>query len=172
MVISIHAPAWGATTKLSRFKQRVKFQSTHPRGVRPGRRRLSFYSGIFQSTHPRGVRRVHAIFNQVHVLISIHAPAWGATIQCRCSKVYTCYFNPRTRVGCDFNVQLFQGGDFYFNPRTRVGCDRYIGTMSLARRSFQSTHPRGVRRSDVAVVKAGLNVFQSTHPRGVRRFCR
>lgn len=28
-----------------------------------------------------------------------------------------------SRVGCDFNVQLFQGGDFYFNPRTRVGCD-------------------------------------------------
>ena len=33
----------------------------------------------FQSTHPRGVRR-DAGFTGVHsILVSIHAPAWGAT---------------------------------------------------------------------------------------------
>ena len=33
--------------------------------------------------------------------ISIHAPAWGATIQTGHGITLRSYFNPRTRVGCD-----------------------------------------------------------------------
>ena len=33
----------------------------------------------FQSTHPHGVRRVAVLVNLAQVVISIHAPAWGAT---------------------------------------------------------------------------------------------
>ena len=33
--------------------------------------------------------------------ISIHAPAWGATIWRPIAFPSSCYFNPRTRVGCD-----------------------------------------------------------------------
>ena len=57
-VVSIHAPARGATSNSpSASRTRMKFQSTHPRGVRL---RL-----------PRGPGR--------GVLVSIHAPARGAT---------------------------------------------------------------------------------------------
>jgi hypothetical protein len=33
--------------------------------------------------------------------ISIHAPAWGATLIVTSKKTHFEYFNPRTRVGCD-----------------------------------------------------------------------
>ncbi len=59
IVVSIHAPAWGATFyKGSLSATYDAFQSTHPRGVRPGIRRLTLCH------HP----------------VSIHAPAWGATV--------------------------------------------------------------------------------------------
>ena len=54
--VSIHAPAWGATSCGSSLMLARLFQSTHPRGVRH-----SLVAGVaglvqFQSTHPRGVR--------------------------------------------------------------------------------------------------------------------
>ncbi len=76
--ISIHAPTWGAT--VAEFGQRlvlkdfnprthvgcdllylcgrktVRFQSTHPRGVRQHFRNKTVSIVTFQSTHPRGVR--------------------------------------------------------------------------------------------------------------------
>ena len=33
----------------------------------------------FQSTHPRGVRRTVAVCIAFELLVSIHAPTWGAT---------------------------------------------------------------------------------------------
>ena len=33
--VSIHAPTWGATLRLVRYKLVLMFQSTHPHGVRP-----------------------------------------------------------------------------------------------------------------------------------------
>ena len=56
------------------------FQSTHPHGVRPARgsrtcRRFQF----FQSTHPHGVRQPERYRDVVHKVLSIHAPARGAT---------------------------------------------------------------------------------------------
>ena len=57
-LVSIHAPAWGATRRLTVPKLTDKqFQSTHPRGVRPAAQRWA-----------AGMEAV-----------SIHAPAWGAT---------------------------------------------------------------------------------------------
>ena len=56
--ISIHAPAWGATTGCivwSRF-------------------------GSFQSTPPHGERQEVSIGNSAVAIISIHAPTWGATL--------------------------------------------------------------------------------------------
>ena len=56
-------------------------------------------------------------------LVSIHAPAWGATpYPLRYLSRQKC-FNPRTRVGCDnANESPFRLMKC-FNPRTRVGCD-------------------------------------------------
>ena len=123
--VSIHAPAWGATSQSFSFSlSAMRFQSTHPRGVRP-------------DVCHRGKKRN---------FVSIHAPAWGATRRAAniCSPMVG--FNPRTRVGCDtvrkgasFSTNKFQSTHprgvrlvhelhrkhvvGRFNPRTRVGCD-------------------------------------------------
>ena len=55
--VSIHAPAWGATSVGRRMVVTTWFQSTHPHGVRLSR--------LPQKEEKYGV--------------SIHAPAWGAT---------------------------------------------------------------------------------------------
>ena len=56
----------------------------------------------FQSTHPRGVRLVYTVLSDLLTVVSIHAPAWGAT-KAGLASVLCCSlcFNPRTRVGCD-----------------------------------------------------------------------
>ena len=80
MLVSIHAPAWGATLVL----------------------RLAIHKGQgFQSTHPRGVRQTRATESALSELVSIHAPAWGATGPSLQQSAVLQSFNPRTRVGCD-----------------------------------------------------------------------
>ncbi len=101
ILVSIHAPTWGATKEVSALRRLIEFQSTHPRGVRllstsyrPRCRSfnprthvgcdrkaesLSYDRQLFQSTHPRGVRLstpTNPTFSQG---VSIHAPTWGAT---------------------------------------------------------------------------------------------
>ncbi len=77
-------------------------------------------------------------------VISIHAPAWGATmhggghdgghqfqsthprgvrLMYYTQRMEGLNFNPRTRVGCDKFTRRSTRIDLYFNPRTRVGCD-------------------------------------------------
>ena len=56
-----------------------KFQSTHPRGVRPTPIAAGKSRTMFQSTHPRGVRLVSRLFVPNVIIVSIHAPARGAT---------------------------------------------------------------------------------------------
>ncbi len=54
--VSIHAHAGGRLTNFDIFRGRVKFQSTHPRGVRQNITSYLKNTKEFQSTHPRGVR--------------------------------------------------------------------------------------------------------------------
>ena len=190
-VVSIHAPAWGATRKtvsdgalLTRFNPRTRvgcdaiqphntyqhhqFQSTHPRGVRLIALNNATQTQVFQSTHPRGVRRV--------------SPCAGR-------PPGPC-FNPRTRVGCDLirfmrrmGFIVFQSthprgvrpaphagapqGRRCFNPRTRVGCDTGAFGRAAPGAGF---NPRTRVGCDGLFrrVSFGTNGFQSTHPRGVR----
>ena len=122
--VSIHVPAWGATTEFLAMRLPTMFQSTFPRGERHtanhgclfwemfqstlprGERRLEiliaeknrkfqstlprgerqqFVSGnygvsLFQSTLPRGERPQRAQCGHAIWHVSIHAPAWGATL--------------------------------------------------------------------------------------------
>ena len=168
-LVSIHAPAWGATPYSALMVgSTAAFQSTHPRGVRRGRHGRRFLpaarfnprtrvgcdesraetdvlAGQFQSTHPRGVRPARACAVCPRGAVSIHAPAWGATIRLRAHCLVSIGFNPRTRVGCD-SARCRAGWTAWvsihapawgatpgccrgrarsgsFNPRTRVGCD-------------------------------------------------
>ena len=80
--ISIHAPTRGATTVTAMWTDAAKFQSTLPRGERPG---LCFAQKLwqkFQSTLPRGERRGSNFHIDASSLISIHAPTRGATKFC------------------------------------------------------------------------------------------
>ena len=80
-----------------------RFQSTHPRRVRPKKiDELLKLQKEFQSTHPYRVRLSNGIFGRGRKAISIHAPVRGATCNFRyCSKSHT-YFNPRTRGGATY----------------------------------------------------------------------
>ena len=77
--------------------------------------------------------------NNEDVQVSIHAPTWGAT-----------------SVFAD-EACIVLG----FNPRTHVGCDLQVLVVSLLFFVFQSTHPRGVRRS--ATVASAGEIVVSIH---------
>jgi len=78
--VSIHAPLRGATaTALGLSWSTVRFQSTHPCGVRP--HLLIHYYTSFE--------------------VSIHAPLRGATLLYCVGPVISVSFNPRTPAGCD-----------------------------------------------------------------------
>ena len=80
--ISIHAPAWGATAAHEGNASHHRFQSTRPRGARLDAMAKGLTAGA----------------------ISIHAPAWGATQSPAPSRVRATHFNPRARVGRDVEL--------------------------------------------------------------------
>ena len=98
--VSIHAPAWGATDVHQAIASLRGFQSTHPHGVRRGFCLAHSKCCQFQSTHPHGVRLCRFIHQTYLVMVSIHAPAWGATVNIG-DDTDGGGFNPRTRMGCD-----------------------------------------------------------------------
>ena len=157
-MVSIHAPARGATKVVITIKIVIVFQSTHPHGVRLRDRGIQSRSELFQSTHPHGVRHqlnIHdydkECFNprtrtgcdlalprtEVESQnVSIHAPARGATYEVQKYLYIESCFNPRTRTGCD---RIFITETLIvrcFNPRTRTGCDGFHEQTLLISRSF------------------------------------
>ena len=94
----------------------------------------------------RGATNLHSQSNNA-VFISIHAPARGATGYNRCD--------------------LYPASDF--NPRSREGSDDFILSMADLLYLFQSTLPRG-ERLPLAFPCQRLTRFQSTLPRGERRY--
>ena len=143
------------------------FQSTHPRGVRRWFSTKYYASVMFQSTHPRGVRLFHSVVPKSTSGVSIHAPAWGATISMlrrglfrrvsihapawgatkRANTHWICFMFQSTHPrGVRQHSRAFFMPGRCFNPRTRVGCDLRLYTECISCRMFQSTHPRGVRR--------------------------
>ena len=86
--ISIHAPQWGATSPSSRVTLRTSnFNPRTPVGCDGGYWRVHMDNDLFQSTHPSGVRPYLAIICVALIVISIHAPQWGATLRCSLSSV-------------------------------------------------------------------------------------
>ena len=79
--------------------------------------------------------------------ISIHAPAWGATYRRTSRTLDGLNFNPRARVGRDAGASLAVGRGKDFNPRARVGRDAGKERSTMAQIEFQSTRPRGARRA-------------------------
>ena len=166
-----------------------KFQSTHPHGVRLWSRRQIERIIRFQSTHPHGVRHGGICNSRNAFQISIHAPAWGATNRIKSPVLGSKNFNPRTRMGCDwqdgeliaeaknFNPRTRMGCDasrrhcrlyrWHFNPRTRMGCD--VAQMEWDALSPDiSIHAPAWGATGMPMILIRLASFQSTHPHGVR----
>jgi|GEM_PF-1314309 len=170
MLVSIHAPARGATI-FAKFFDTVILVSIHApaRGAT-----LICICGIAEvhvSIHaPARGATYTTLKNIIMNTVSIHAPARGATksiIQRQSPTVFQSTHPHGVRQGiwsCYIPVKCF-------NPRTRTGCDTIHPGASAIDMMFQSTHPHGVRLSSIISVSA-LSTFQSTHPHGVRLLSR
>ncbi len=144
-LISIHAPQWGATSRLCETRNASGFQSTHPSGVRlPPESSHPRQPTRFQSTHPSGVRPLRVVIILVRMLFQSTHPSGVRPSGSVCPRRPP-YFNPRTPVGCDLPVVGQASTCRYFNPRTPVGCDSFVVAHAPDQAQFQSTHPSGVR---------------------------
>ena len=128
----------------------LRFQSTHPRGVRLDSEFCATSPIYFNPRTHVGCDRKREDLRKWYI-ISIHAPTWGATSLPSRPRTCLTNFNPRTHVGCDSSSIISDFSKHYFNPRTHVGCDFGDVPESLRKLIFQSTHPRGVRPSHGSV---------------------
>ena len=105
LVISIHAPQWGATADQPRLKRMAVISIHAPQW---GATCLSdgHVADLIISIHAPQWGATEAFDKLTPELeISIHAPQWGAT-HSACLRSCTSYhFNPRTPVGCDTTVE-------------------------------------------------------------------
>ena len=139
-IISIHAPARGATRKrVWLWRGGRIFQSTLPRGERLRCRLEICRPSSFQSTLPRGERR---------------SPGEPPTLS-------SAYFNPRSREGSDVGSCRLWSTDHKFQSTLPRGERHKIFKAKLSSDIFQSTLPRGERLDQSASVSTFL-LFQST----------
>ncbi len=124
--------------------------------------------GEFQSTPPRGGRPGKGQVGPRPVFVSIHAPARGATPPRQRSWDHRQGFNPRPRAGGDSSwvgpVTVHGGVSIHAPAR---GATREQDELAGEVARFQSTPPRGGRRARQNGPR-GPQKFQSTPPRGGR----
>ena len=158
--ISLHALAWGATAHDGRSGQicddfnprtRVGCDTAKPTD-RNFKASISIHAPAWGAT-------ARSSTLPTKVKISIHAPAWGATSPSDTCGLLPLYFNPRTRMGCDYSgwriselLNLFQSTHPHgvrhfppayppphpcnFNPRTRMGCAPHQSLFHPKHRNF------------------------------------
>ena len=79
VLISIHAPAWGATGTAVFVSADGEISIHAPAWGATIISSVDHGADVFQSTLPHGERRTADIRHRGEFPISIHAPAWGAT---------------------------------------------------------------------------------------------
>ena len=189
--ISIHAPAWGATPcKGGNCHFSPNFNPRTRMGCDIHRLRQSLHLLIFQSTHPHGVRRGNWRCAPVSLQISIHAPAWGATL-----RRSTAISSPRISIHapawgatgtCVFFFQILDisihapawGATLHYlcfickkcisihAPAWGATCTSAISSWIF----FISIHAPAWGATQSTIRSAQKSEFQSTHPHGVRPF--
>ena len=174
--VSIHAPAWGATSPWPAMRAAAAVSIHAPAwGATDGQRENG--DDALVSIHaPAWGATVPLIIDQRIRSVSIHAPAWGATenltndpdgrtfqftlprgerhnsVQISKSPAR---FNSRSRVGSDGRRGLRRPWWLGFNSRSRVGSDLTSTAGGSPGSKFQFTLPRGERRcSRAAPVEA------------------
>ena len=209
--VSIHAPVRGATkpsghssSRSTGFNPRTRegcdslslysvgassmFQSTHPRGVRRQAVACSPALHRFQSTHPRGVRLILCFDILCYIIVSIHAPARGAT-----RKSQPLVQGPRVSIHAPARgatitateIQAKQQVSIHapargatraalpvalrcpcFNPRTREGCDQGRGGGNLPHKSFNPRTREGCDAKPTGLYTPNLSVSIHAPARG------
>ena len=154
----------------ARLSAETSFQSAPPHGERPAASTYQPRSPLFQSAPPHGERPAATCvaltatcFNPrprmgsdaawniptTYRIVSIRAPAWGATIR-RCS-LRRCITS--------------------FNPRPRMGSDTTDFDRDTYSYWFQSAPPHGERLPS-RHIRPKVSMFQSAPPHGERRLAR
>ena len=122
-LVSIHAPAWGATI-------------TSPKFI--GTSDVSIHAPAWGATAGEDE-------GDLPITVSIHAPAWGAT--CVRARIQAPgLFQSTLPHGERHLWMLLVGGRASFNPRSRMGSDAGMPYGLVSSMKFQSTLPHGERR--------------------------
>mgnify|MGYP001324571216 CR=1 FL=1 len=153
-MVSIHAPARGATNIPRAKNKDVKFQSTRPRGARLCIRLDDKLSRVFQSTRPRGARPALPKLSYRQPSVSIHAPARGATLPGQRGCLVLQSFNPRARAGRDSWRTINFTSTPSFNPRARAGRD--LSARGAALGSSVSIHAPARGATKTGARRSGL----------------
>ena len=140
--VSIHAPAGGATHNLQQRRPRLRF-NPRARGGRDSSASSQTTARPFQSTRPRGARPGPDCFRQ-NGRVSIHAPAGGATFSTSV-LICTILFQSTRPRGARRRRRVIYCYPQSFNPRARGGRDKFNSPPACHLR-FQSTRPRGARQ--------------------------
>ncbi len=123
---------------------------------------------MFQSTRPHGARHHTLRIDVTDKLVSIHAPARGATVKfgLRCEIIM---FQSTRPHGARHALVLYEfHGVRCFNPRARTGRDVSAIAMWFDKNMFQSTRPHGARPVPLTAANI-IAMFQSTRPHGARQ---
>ena len=166
--VSIHAPAWGATSSVAARRPssrcfnprarvgrdrcaacyrpaRILFQSTRPRGARHSEVNPKCKTLTFQSTRPRGARPAAGSMAGAGLLFQSTRPRGARRVA-----------GGRVYADKEFQSTRPRGA----RPRAHPGWRRLP--------QFQSTRPRGARPHPQRTTARRAAAFQSTRPRGAR----
>ena len=144
-VVSIHAPAWGATAGNTLLQKLSMFQFTRPHGARPAAMLLEHHLQRFNSRARMGRDVEQCVFAET-VRVSIHAPAWGATSWRRGSLSPISFQFTRPH-GARLTRTLKKNSINGFNSRARMGRDYLPPETRRVCKVFQFTRPHGARPS-------------------------
>ncbi len=125
-MVSIRAPARGATPSFSLVSAGGWFQSARPRGARRMPTHSSHHCGVFQSARPRGARRLNLTPPETKKMFQSARPR-GARRGTRSGRCRAGRFNPRAREGRDVHKSAKSHNKTSFNPRAREGRDNSGG---------------------------------------------
>ena len=190
-IISIHAPAKGATSRPTSISSTAAFQSTLPRRERRITSSFSSHRARFQSTLPRRERPLARPRLAVRTVISIHAPAKGATVQphrgghgipisihapAKGATMIGGESDSGTGIsihapakGATCGPRKWSAMRWYFNPRSREGSDGRLPDLHPTDKLFQSTLPRRERHGFLLLRYAASGNFNPRSREGSDR---
>ncbi len=183
--ISIHAPTRGATDIPCHTSSVGEFQSTLPRGERPGYAALhtvhltdfnprshegsdgNLYNGVLRiiDFNPRsheGSDDSKGRWSRWQKIFQSTLPR-GERLHCSAIAFAIPDFNPRSHEGSDLFLYSKRSLRIYFNPRSHEGSDTSLQVHCTPLTPFQSTLPRGERRCRIACMRSIRNFNPRSH---------